>query len=99
MVRQGFTSTCRRLAVPPVKVPGVDAWLQRTSNRVSPSLDVGVKEISVQLSHGVHTHLQYQARGIDYMIYMKICAVSLGLVLLEDVLYKTNKKRQKKNVQ
>lgn len=64
-VRPGVTSTCRRLAVPPVKVPGADAWLQRTGNRVGPSLDVGFKEISIQLTHSIHTHLQYQACGLD----------------------------------
>lgn len=62
-VRPGVSSTCRCLTVPPVKVPGVDAWLQRTGNRVGPSLDVGFKEISIQLAHSIQTHLQEPACG------------------------------------
>lgn len=54
-----LTFTCWGLAVPPVKVAGVDTWLQRASDRVSPSLNVGLKEVSIQLSHSVHAHLQY----------------------------------------
>lgn len=50
--------TCRCLAVFPVEVSGVDAGLQRARDRVGPSLDVGLKEFSVQLSYGVQTHLQ-----------------------------------------
>lgn len=50
-------STCRCLAVPPVKVSCVDAGLQRAGYWVSSSLNVGLKKISVQLSYSIHTHL------------------------------------------
>lgn len=62
-VKGDCISTCRCLAVPPVKVPGVDAWFQRASDRVGPSLDVGLKEISIQLSHSIHTYLWSQAHN------------------------------------
>lgn len=62
----GPNGTCRCLAIPPVKVSSVDAGLQWASNRVSSSLNVRLKEISIQLSYSVHTHLEYQGH-----IYIK----------------------------
>ena len=55
-------STCRCLAVPPVKVPGVDPRLQRASDRVGTSLDVSLKQFSVQPSNRIHTHLEHQEK-------------------------------------
>lgn len=54
--------TCRRPAVSPVKVPGVDAGLKGATDRVGSSLDVGLKEFSIQLSYSVHTHLGRRGR-------------------------------------
>lgn len=72
-------STCRCLAVPPVKVAGVDAWLQRAGDRVSPSLDVGLKEIPIQLSHRLHTYL----RCWEYRCYHgDKSSISLGCLRL-----------------
>lgn len=52
--------TCGRLAVPPVKVSGVDAGFQGAGDRVGPSLDVGLEQLPVQIPHQVHAHLQEQ---------------------------------------